>query len=225
MWKQQGWPQPGKDCQEKAIQKCGGASQGVDWGWSYCIKSQPTQTDPGHGLQCRIPLVKPLLNNKQRQKLKNKRTCLLLSGPKSSFLMRAHFASHLETKVPESGGRLEWHTIHDALSPVWIFQSVLIWEAMSSAGVGPLCFIKSRVKAAIYQDILEHLMLPSADKLYRDADFSRTWHLPTLPKVPKPGSTQKKFDSIDPGRFRWCLLSHRGSVGASSWCFQEGGTF
>ena len=32
--KQQGWPQPGVDCQEKAIQKCGGASQRVDWGWS-----------------------------------------------------------------------------------------------------------------------------------------------------------------------------------------------
>ncbi len=30
----------------------------------------------------------------------------------------------------------------------------------------------------IYQDILEHFMLPSADKLYGDADF--------LPTVPKP---------------------------------------
>ncbi len=47
----------------------------------------------------------------------------------------------------------------------------MIWAAMSSAGVGPLCFLKSTVKAAIYQDILEHFMLPSADKLYGDADF------------------------------------------------------
>ncbi len=45
-------------------------------------------------------------------------------------------------------------------------QSVMIWAAMSSAGVGPLCFLKSTVNAAIYQEILEHLMLPSADKLY-----------------------------------------------------------
>ncbi len=69
-------------------------------------------------------------------------------------------------------------------------QSVMIWAAMSSAGVGPLCFLKSTVNAAIYQEILEHFMLPSADKLYGDADFisSRTWHLPTLPKVPKAGS-------------------------------------
>ncbi len=47
----------------------------------------------------------------------------------------------------------------------------MIWAAMSSAGVGPLCFLKSTVNAAIYQEILEHLMLPSADKLYGDADF------------------------------------------------------
>ncbi len=50
-------------------------------------------------------------------------------------------------------------------------QSVLIWAAMSSAGVGPLCFLKSTVNAAIYKEILEHFMLPSADKLYGDADF------------------------------------------------------
>ncbi len=47
----------------------------------------------------------------------------------------------------------------------------MIWAAMSSAGVGPLCFLKSTVNAAIYQDILEHFMFPSADKLYGDADF------------------------------------------------------
>ncbi len=50
-------------------------------------------------------------------------------------------------------------------------QSVMIWAAMSSAGVGPLCFLKSTVNAAIYQETLEHFMLPSADKLYGDADF------------------------------------------------------
>ncbi len=50
-------------------------------------------------------------------------------------------------------------------------QSVMIWAAMSSAGVGPLFFLKSTVNAAIYQEILEHFMLPSADKLYGDADF------------------------------------------------------
>ncbi len=47
----------------------------------------------------------------------------------------------------------------------------MIWAAMSSAGDGPLCFLKSTVNAAIYQEILEHFMLPSADKLYGDANF------------------------------------------------------
>ncbi len=47
----------------------------------------------------------------------------------------------------------------------------MVWAAMSSAGVGPLCFLKSTVNADIYREILEHFMLPSADKLYGDADF------------------------------------------------------
>ncbi len=50
-------------------------------------------------------------------------------------------------------------------------QSVMIWAAMSSASVGPLCFLKSTVNAAIYQEMLKHFMLASADKLYGDADF------------------------------------------------------
>ncbi len=50
-------------------------------------------------------------------------------------------------------------------------QSVMIWDDITSAGVGPLCFIKSKVNAAFYQEILDHFMLPSDDKLYGDADF------------------------------------------------------
>ncbi len=52
-------------------------------------------------------------------------------------------------------------------------QSVIIWAAMSSTGVGPLCFLKSTVNAAIYQEILEHFMLPSADKLVADFIFQQ----------------------------------------------------
>ncbi len=52
----------------------------------------------------------------------------------------------------------------------------MIWGAMSSAGVGPLCFLKTtahflKVTAPVYQYILEHFMLPSADQLFKDADF------------------------------------------------------
>ncbi len=50
-------------------------------------------------------------------------------------------------------------------------QSVMIWGEMSSAGVGPLCFMKTNVTAPVYQEMLEHFMLPSADQLFKDADF------------------------------------------------------
>ncbi len=50
-------------------------------------------------------------------------------------------------------------------------QSVMVWVSMSSAGVGPLCFLRSKVNTAVYQEVLEHFMLPAADKLYGDADF------------------------------------------------------
>ncbi len=102
--------------------------------------------------------------------LKRKRAGLLLSGRKSSFQMKVNFVFHLEINDPESGGRVERHRIHVA----WSFHSHTVSDdlgAISSAGVGPLCFLKSTVNAAIYQDILEHFMLPSADKLYGDADF------------------------------------------------------
>ncbi len=42
---------------------------------------------------------------------------------------------------------------------------------MSSAGVCSLGFLKTNVTAPVYQDILEHVMLPSADQLFKDADF------------------------------------------------------
>ncbi len=70
------------------------------------------------GFSCRIPCVKPLLNNRQRQKrlawAKDKRTGLLLSGPKLCSLMKVNFAFPLEIRVPESGGREERHRIHVA---------------------------------------------------------------------------------------------------------------
>ncbi len=47
----------------------------------------------------------------------------------------------------------------------------MIWGAMSSAGVGPLCFLKTNVTASVYQELLEHFILPSADQLFKGADF------------------------------------------------------
>ncbi len=47
----------------------------------------------------------------------------------------------------------------------------MICGAMSSAGVGTLCFLKTNVTAPVYQDILQHFMLSSADQLFKDSDF------------------------------------------------------
>ena len=43
--------------------------------------------------------------------------------------------------------------------------------AMSSAGVSDLCFLKSSVNAAVYQDILEYFMVPAANQLFGDNKF------------------------------------------------------
>ncbi len=72
-------------------------------------------------------------------------------------------------RVWRKGG--EAHSPSCLKSSVKFPQSVMIWGAMSSAGVGPLCFLETNVTAPVYQDILEHFMLPSADQLFKDADF------------------------------------------------------
>ncbi len=72
-------------------------------------------------------------------------------------------------RVWRKGG--EAHSPSCLKSSVKFPQSVMIWGAMSSAGVGPLCLLKTNVTAHIYQEMLEHFMLPSADQLFKDADF------------------------------------------------------
>ncbi|KAI2663553.1 Transposable element Tc1 transposase [Labeo rohita] len=118
------------------------------------------------GYRCRIPQVKPLLNQKQRQKrltwaTERSSTGLLLSGPKYFFRMKANFACHSENQ----GARV-WRKTGEREMPkclkssVKYPQSVMVWGAMSAA-----------VNAASYQEILKHFMLPSAEKLYGDEDF------------------------------------------------------
>ncbi len=72
-------------------------------------------------------------------------------------------------RVWRKGG--EAHSPSCLKSSVKFPHSVMIWGAMSSAGVGPLCFVKTNVTAPVHQYILEHFMLPSADQIFKDADF------------------------------------------------------
>ncbi len=59
---------PWRGLWNKTHSKCGGDSQRVDCSWSQCFKNHYAQTYARHGFSCRIPCVKPLLNNRQRQK-------------------------------------------------------------------------------------------------------------------------------------------------------------
>ncbi len=82
-------------------------------------------------------------------------------------------------------------------------QSVMIWDAMSSAGVGPLCFLKINVIALVYLELLEHFMLPSADQLFKDADFIFHQDL-------APAHTAKSTKSWFPSEGNFYTASSRG---------------
>ncbi len=120
--------------------------------------------------------TKPLLNQRQRQKhltwVVEKNNWTVAQWSKVLFSDESKFCISFGNQCPRV-----WRKSGESQNPcclkssVKFPQSVMIWAAMSSAGVGPLCFLKSTVNAAIYQEILEHFMLPSADKLYGDADF------------------------------------------------------
>ncbi len=61
--------------------------------------------------------------------------------------MKVNLAFHLEIKVPESGGRVERNKLLEVQFEVSTVSDV--WDAMSSAGVGPLCFLKSTVNVVL----------------------------------------------------------------------------
>ncbi len=100
-----------------------------------------------------------------------------------------------------------WRKCGEAHSPsclkssVKFPQSVMIWGAMSSAGVGPLCFLKTNVTAPVYQEMLEHFMLPSADQLFKDADFIFQQDLATPPHTVK--STKSWLNNHGVGVLDW----------------------
>ncbi len=90
-------------------------SQGMDWGWGQGIKSTTHRRVEEFGYSC---------HQRRLTWAKRRRTGLLHSGPKSSFQMRASFVFHLETKVLESGGRVEKLIAQVSWSPVLSFHSL-----------------------------------------------------------------------------------------------------
>ncbi len=121
--------------------------------------------------------TKPLLNQRQRQKrltwAVEKKNWTVAQWSKVLFSDESKFCISFGNQGPRvwMKSTQKRHRIHVAWSPVWSFHSqwwfglpchLLCWSTV---------FSESTVNAAIYQEILEHFMLPSADKLYGDADF------------------------------------------------------
>ncbi len=101
-----------------------------------------------------------------------KKNCTVAHWSKVLFSDESKFCISFGNQGPRvwrKGG--EAHSPSCLKSSVKFPQSVMIWDTMSSAGACPLCFFENQVTASIYQEILEHFMLPSADQLFKDADF------------------------------------------------------
>ncbi len=170
MHKQQGWPQAWEYGQAKPIQTLGRASQGVNWSWSQCIKSHHAQTSSGKGLPSHF------WNRKHRQRhltwAVEKKNWTVAQWSKVLCSDKSKFCFSFGNQGLESGGSLERHRIHVAWSPVWSFWSQWWFGVPWRLLVLVHCVLSSpKSMQPFYQEILEHFMLPSADKLYGDADF------------------------------------------------------
>ncbi len=119
---------------------------------------------------------KPLLNNRQRQKrlawAKDKKDWTAAEWSKVMFSDESKFCISFGNQGPRV-----WRKRGEAQNPrclrssVKFPQSVMVWGAMSSAGVGPLCFLRSKVNTAVYQEVFRALHASCCWPLYGDADF------------------------------------------------------
>jgi len=119
-----------------------------------------------------------------------KRTGLLPCGPKSSFQIRASFVFHLETKVLESGGRVEKLIAQVAWSTVLSFHSLWWFVVQCHLLVLVHCVFGKPMSLHLFTNKCWStscfLLLTSFLKMLISFS-SRIWHLPTLPKAPKVG--------------------------------------
>ncbi len=174
-------PQPYEDCQAKSIQEFGWTSQGMDWGWGQGIKSTTHRRVKEFGYSC---------HQRRLTWTKKKKNWTVAQWSKVIFSDESKFSISFGNQGPRvwrKGG--EAHSPSCLKSSVKFPQSVMIWGAMSSAGVGQLCFLKTNVTAPFTKTFWStscFLLLTSFLKMLISFS-SRIWHLPTLPKAPKVG--------------------------------------
>ncbi len=143
-------PQSYEDCQEESIQEFGWTSQGMDWGWGQGIKSTTHRRVEEFVYSC----------HQRRLTWAKKKNWTVAQWSKVLFSDESKFCISFGNQGPRvwrKGG--EAHSPSCFKSSVKFPQSVMIWGAMSSAGVGPQCFLKTNVTAPVYQDILKNNFL------------------------------------------------------------------
>ncbi len=128
----------------KPIQTLGRASIWVNWSWSQCIKSHHVQTSSGKGLPSHFwnrNNVRNILPGLRRKDL----DCCSVVQNKSIFCI----------SFRNQGLEEDWTGTESKLLEVQceVPKSMMIWSDVTSASVGPLCFNKSKIDAAIYQEI------------------------------------------------------------------------
>ncbi len=126
------------------------------------LKLESVHQESPHSDVFRKRATKPLLNQRQRQKhltwAVEKKNWTVAQWSKVLFSDESKFCISFGNQGPRV-----WRKSGEAQNPcclkssVKFPQSVMIWAAMSSAGVGPLCFLKSTVNAAIYQEFFRAL--------------------------------------------------------------------
>ncbi len=166
-WKKKVWkkkmhnqprePQPYEDCQAKLIQEFGWTSQGMDWGWVKASRATTHRRVKEFGYSCR---------QRRLTWAKEKKNWTVAQWSKVLFSDESKFYISFGNQGPRvwrKGG--EAHSPSFLKSSVKFPQSEMIWGAMSFAGVGPLC------GSIVSLHPFNFGALPSADQLFKDADF------------------------------------------------------
>ncbi len=174
MHKQQGWAQAWEYCQAKLIQILGRVSQGVNWSWSQCIKSHYAQTSSGKGLPSYFwnrNNVSSILPG-----LRRKKNWTIAQWSKDLFSDKSKFCISFGNRGLEE----DWRGSDSmSKSSVKFSKSEMIWGTIMSAGFG-LSSPKSMKPST--RRFFKYIMLPSADKLYGDADFLFQQDFSTYPQ-------------------------------------------
>ncbi len=134
----------------------------MDWGWAQGMKSTTHRRVEEFGYSC---------HQKRLTWAKEKNWTVaqwskVLSSDESKFCISF---GNQGPRVWRKGG--EAHSTSCLKSSVKFPQSVMIWVQCHLLVFVHCFFLKTNVTAPVYQEILEHFMLPSADQLFKDADF------------------------------------------------------